>query len=98
MSKRKFPPAGDLNLHARAQEIQPLDLSDEAQLGKPAPAPAVDVPPEYVLRASQPFAAMVLRFMANAAMALEIPPKDRQQILETSLAMDAWRERNSRAG
>lgn len=69
------------------------DLSDDAQLGVAAVAE-----PVYVLRASSPFSGMVLRFMANASVALDIADDEAQQIRQTALAMDEWREKNSRAG
>ncbi len=91
------PYAPGLDLHARAQQIQPLDLS------APLP-PQPHIPttlggePTYILRASNPFSGMVLRFMANAAFALSIPLEEARKIRETALAMDLWRERNSGGG
>jgi hypothetical protein len=52
--------------------------------------------PVYVLRASNPFSGMVLRFMANAAVALSIPSLEVNKIRATASAMDAWRERLDR--
>ena len=54
--------------------------------------------PTYTLRASNPFSGMVLRFMANCSTALNIPLKERAEIVKMAAAMDAWREKNSGAG
>jgi hypothetical protein len=77
-----------------------VDLTDEAQLGSPPPPITTTLggEPTYILRASNPFSGMVLRFMANAAIALSIPPDEARKIRETALAMDLWRERNSGGG
>lgn len=50
--------------------------------------------PIYVLRASNPFAGMVLRFIVNASEALKVPLKERARIARIAAAMDAWRERD----
>lgn len=52
--------------------------------------------PVYVLRASNPFSGMVLRFMANAAVALSIPSLEVNRIRATASAMDAWRAKLNR--
>jgi hypothetical protein len=96
-------PEEALSVHEKAQRIQPLDLSDEAQLGRPAPsqqAPAAspqDEEPTFVLRASDKLAPMLVRAWANMTAELGLGRPDAlAQARRCALQMDEWRrEKNS---
>jgi hypothetical protein len=66
------------------------DLGDGAQLG----IPTEKGEPVYVLRASNFFAPMVLRFIASASADLGLMPTERTKIRKIALAMDEWRKKN----
>lgn len=88
------PPLPYRDLHAEAQRIQPLDLSDEAQLG-----PSRDAEPAFWIPASDPYSGILLRFWANVRKAAgSIHPADFAAAHALAAEMDAWRNRNSGAG
>jgi hypothetical protein len=79
-------PEETLGMHEKAQRIQPLDLSDEAQLGKPAEEPS------FVLRASDPLSGMLVRAWANMSAELGLQSPDTlADARRIALAMDEWR-------